>query len=76
MEEKKTYSTVKIRKRSWYAWILWLLWVVWLVFWAEVSVGSWKEWEPRAFVIALVIFSVSFVLGVLIWLWNYLKFKK
>jgi len=75
MEEKKIYSTLKIRKRPWYIWLLRFLWLVWLVFWAEVSIGSRQEMEPRAFTIALVIFLVSLVLGVLIWLIGYLKLK-
>lgn len=76
MDEKKIHSTFKIRKRPWYAWLLWFLWLVWIIFWAEVSIGSWKETEPRALTIAIVIFAVSFLVGALIWLKGYLKSRK
>jgi len=76
MEKKKMLSTFKIRKRPWYAWLTWFLWLAWIIFWAEVSIGSWKETEPRAFAIAIVIFAVSFLAGVLIWLRGYLKSRK
>jgi len=76
MEEKKIYSTIKIRKRPWYAWLLWFLWLIWIIFWAEVSIGFWKETEPRAFIIAGVIFSVSLLVGALLWLKGYLKSRR
>ncbi|MFB0564525.1 MAG: hypothetical protein ACETWK_02465 [Candidatus Aminicenantaceae bacterium] len=76
MEDKKIYSTVKIRKRRWYTWILWFLWLAWVFFWAEGSLGSWKEMESRASVISLLIFSVSLCLGVLVWLMNCIRSKK
>jgi hypothetical protein len=76
MDEKKIYATLQIRKRPWYAWLLRFLWLVWIIFWAEVSIGSWKETEPRAFAIAVVILAVSFLTGVLIWLRGYLKSRR
>jgi hypothetical protein len=76
MDEKKLHSTLKIRKRPWYAWLLWFIWLVWIIFWAEVSIGSWKEAEPRAFTIAIVVFAASLLGGVLLWLKGYFKSKK
>ena len=73
---KNTYWTFKIRKQPWYGWLLRIVWLTWLVFWAEVAVGSWKETEPRAFTISLIVFLVSLFLGFLLWLWGYRKFKK
>ena len=76
MAEKRKFLVVKIRKRTWFIWGLRVIWVLWLLFWAEVSVGSWKELERRAFVISLVILLVSLVVGSFLWLWGYLRFKK
>lgn len=68
MKTSESQFFLKIRKRPWYIWLIRLIWLVWLVFWAEVSIGSWKEFETRAFVIALGIFLISLLLGILIWL--------
>lgn len=57
-------------------WLLRLLWFIWLAFWAEVSIGSLKETEPRAFSIALIIFLLSLTVGVFIWIWSNSKAKK
>jgi len=76
MTEKGKFLVVKIRKSTWLIWGLRVIWILWLLFWAEVSVGSWKELEQRAFVISLVILLVSLFVGSLLWLWGYLKHKK
>jgi hypothetical protein len=76
MAEKGKFLVVKIRKSTWLIWGLRVIWILWLLFWAEVSVGSWKELERRAFVISLVILLVSLVVGSFLWLWGYLKHKK
>ena len=76
MAEKGKFLVVKIRKSPWFIWGLRAFWVLWLLFWAEVSVGSWKELERRAFVISLVILLVSLVVGSLLWLWGYIRLKK
>jgi len=68
MKTSESHFFLKIRKRPWYIWLIRLIWLAWLVFWAEVSIGAWKEFEARAFVIALGIFLISLFLGILIWL--------
>ena len=76
MAEKGKFLVVKIRKSTWLIWGLRVIWILWLLFWAEFTVGSWKELERRAFVIALVIFSVSLFSGLFLSLWGYIKHKK
>lgn len=76
MAEKGKFLVVKIRKSTWLIWVLRAIWFLWLLFWAEVTVGSWKELERRAFVISLVILLVSLFVGSLLWLWGYIRFKK
>lgn len=76
MVERSPYSVLRIRKRAWYIWLLRVLWLVWLVFWADVAIGSWKEMEQRALFISLAVFLVSLILGFLLWLWGYMRFKK
>jgi len=76
MAEKGKFLVVRIRKSPWSIWGLRAIWVLWLLFWAEVTVGSWKELEQRAFVISLIIFSVSLFSGLFLWLWRYIRFKK
>ncbi len=76
MAEKRKFLVVKIRKSTWFIWGLRVIWVLWLLFWAEVSVGSWKELERRAFVISLAILLVSLAVGSFLWLWGYIRFKK
>lgn len=76
MVYKGKYTVFKIRSSPWSIWVLRVIWFLWLLFWAEFTIGSWKELEQRAFVISLIIFLVSLFLGLLLWLWGYLKFKK
>jgi hypothetical protein len=76
MWDKSVYSVLKIRKRAWYVWLWRIAWLIWLVVWAEVSIGSLKELEQTAFKISLNIFLVSLGLGLLLWLWGSIKFKK
>ncbi len=76
MAEKGKFLVVKIRKSTWLIWGLRVIWVLWLLFWAEFTIGSWKELEQKAFVISLVILLVSLVLGSFLWLWRYKRFKK
>jgi hypothetical protein len=76
MAEKGKFLVVKIRKSTRLIWVLRAIWFLWLLFWAEVTVGSWKELEQRTFVISLIIFSVSLFSGFFLWLWGYLRFKK
>ncbi|TES85233.1 MAG: hypothetical protein E3J89_04925 [Candidatus Aminicenantes bacterium] len=76
MAEKGKFLVVKIRKSTWLIWGLRVIWIFWLLFWAEFTVGSWKELERRAFVISLVILLVSLFVGSLLWLWGYIRFKK
>lgn len=67
MDKEKSYMNFRIRKRPWYVWPIRIVWVVWLLVWAEVAIGSWQEMENRAFIISLVIFLASFVIGFLNW---------
>ncbi len=76
MADKGKYTVLKIRKSPWLIWVLRAIWFLWLLFWAEVTVGSWKELEQRAFVVSLIVFLVSLILGILLWLWGYIRFKK
>ncbi len=76
MWDKSVYSVLKIRKRDWYVWLWRIAWFLWIVFWAEVGIGSLKELEQKAFKISWTIFLVSLGLGILLWLWGYIKFKK
>jgi len=59
---------LQIRKKLWYIWIFRIVWIAWLALWAEFAIGSWKEIERRAFAISLVVFAVSFLLGIAFWL--------
>jgi len=68
MKEKNVYHVLKFRKKPFYVWLLRLVWVVWLVIWAEIALGSKAELEPRAFIISLVIFLLSLLAGLLLWL--------
>jgi hypothetical protein len=76
MAEKEKFLVVKIRKSTWFIWAMRVIWVLWLLFWAEFMVGSWKEFERRAFVISLVVLLLSLAVGSFLWLWGYLKHKK
>jgi hypothetical protein len=76
MAEKGKFLVVKIRKSTWLIWVLRAIWFLWLLFWAEVTAGSWKELEQRAFVISLIILLASLVIGSLLWFWGYLRLKK
>lgn len=76
MTDRNTFIELKIRKRSWFIWVLRAMWLIWVLFWLETTVGSWKEIETQAFVISLIIFLVSLIAGILLWLWGYLRFKK
>ena len=67
MDKKNKFAVIKIRKRPFYIWILRLIWLAWLFFWFEIAVGSKQELEPRAFIIALVIFLVSLLIGLFFW---------
>lgn len=55
-------------KLPWTIWALRIVWLIWLAFWAEVTIGSWKELEKRAFTISLVVFVVSLLVGLVLWL--------
>jgi hypothetical protein len=76
MEAKDSHRFLKIRKKPWYIWLLRLVWLTWIVFWAEVAWGSWKELEPRASFIALGILVFSLIVGILLWVWGYRRFRK
>ncbi len=76
MEAKDSHHFLKIRKKPWYIWLLRLVWLAWIVFWAEVAWGSWKELEPRASFIALGILVFSLIVGILLWVWGYRRFRK
>ncbi|MFC2164151.1 hypothetical protein ACFLT2_04040 [Acidobacteriota bacterium] len=67
MSTKENFRNLRIRKCPWYVWILRLVWVVWLIFWAEVAVGSWKEFEQRALIISSIVFILSFLAGFILW---------
>ena len=73
MNQKNNYIVFNIRKRPYYIWLLRTVCVLWLLFWADVSVGSWKELEYRAFYISLVVFLISLTIGFLIWFRGYLR---
>ncbi|MFQ6108959.1 MAG: hypothetical protein ACE5L7_05345 [Candidatus Aminicenantales bacterium] len=70
------YVFLKIRKRPWYVWVLRFFWLLWVILWGDVALGSWRELEPRAFIIALLVFLISLVGGFLIWLWGIIRFRK
>lgn len=76
MKTKSSVWSIKIRKRSWYVWMWRIVWLIWLIFWADVTLGSWQEMEPRAFTISLAIFFFSLFLGLVLWLIGYLRYKK
>lgn len=76
MKTEDSYIILKIRKRPWYVWFLRFVWLVWVAFWGDVASGSWKELEHRAFVISLGVFLISLILGFLLWLWGYMKYRK
>ncbi len=76
MWDESVYSVLKIRKRAWYVWLWRVAWFIWLVVWAEVAKGSLMELEQKAFKISWTIFLVSLGLGILLWFWGYIKFKK
>ncbi len=76
MADKETFMVFRIRNRPWYIWTMRVIWLLWILFWAEVMIGSGKESESRAFVISLIVFFVSLIAGILLWIWGYLKFKK
>jgi hypothetical protein len=76
MKNNNPHWIFKIRKRPFYIWLLRFLWVLWLVFWAEVALGSKAELEPKAFVISLVIFFISLLIGIVLWLLGIKRFKK
>jgi protein-S-isoprenylcysteine O-methyltransferase Ste14 len=76
METKDMYHSLKIRKKPWYTWLLRLIWLAWVIFWLEVALGSWKEVEPRAAIISVVILVVSLAIGILLWSWGRLKPKE
>ena len=74
--ENKNYINIRIRKRPWYVWLMRVIWILWLLFWLEVTIGSWKEMEYRAFYISLVILVTSFIIGLLLWLIGHSKKSK
>ena len=76
MGDESVYSVLKIRKRAWYVWLWRIAWIIWLVVWAEVAMGSLREFEQKAFNISRTIFLVSLGLGIVLWLWGSIKFKK
>ncbi|MFW6136620.1 MAG: hypothetical protein ACOC5U_00945 [Candidatus Aminicenantaceae bacterium] len=76
MKDNSLYWVFRIRKRPVYIWLLRIVWVIWLVFWAEAALGSKAELEPKAFSISLVIFIVSLLAGVVLWLIGRSKFNK
>ncbi len=75
MKNNNLYHTLKIRKKPFYIWILRIIWLVWLIFWAEVALGSKAELEPRAFAISLIVFFISLLAGLILWLVGLKKFK-
>ena len=76
MAEKEKFIVVKIRRSPWSVWGLRVIWILWLLFWTEITIGSWKELEQRAFVVSLIILLVSLFSGFFLWFWGYIKFKK
>ena len=76
MGDESVYSVLKIRKRAWYVWLWRISWIIWLVVWAEVAKGSLMEFEQKALKISWTIFLVSLGLGLVLWLWGSIKFKK
>ncbi len=76
MKEKNRYWILKIRKRPFHIWVLRIAWIIWLIFWAEVALGSKAELEPRAFVISLSVFLISFFAGLVLWRVGLKKFKR
>jgi hypothetical protein len=76
MGDESVYSVLKIRKRAWYVWLWRIAWIIWLVVWAEVAKGSLMEFEQKALKISSTIFLVSLGLGLVLWLWGSIKFKK
>jgi hypothetical protein len=76
MKKNNSYLNLKIRKRAWHIWFLWLLWTIWILFWVDVTLGSLKEFENRAFIISLVITIISIISGVILWYLGYKKSKK
>lgn len=73
---KDAYCILKIRKRPFYIWVLRAAWFIWLIFWAEVALGSRAELEPRALTISLVIFLLSLLAGLVLWIIGLTKFQR
>ena len=76
MKTAEERAFVRIRKRPWYMWFFRLVWLLWLIFWVDMALGSWKEFEYRAFAIALGVFLASLGLGLLLWLLGYRKGRR
>jgi len=76
MKKEDSYLTIRIRKRPWYAWLFWIGWLLFVLFWLEVAVGSFKEYEYRAFYISLAVFLITLIDGILIWLWGIIKRRR
>lgn len=73
MRRNSTFHSLRIRRRPFHAWILWLAWVLWIGFWLEVTIGSYRESEPRAYAIGLVVLLVSLLAGFHVWLIGHLR---
>lgn len=58
---------------TWTIWIFRIFWLGWLAFCAEAALGSWKELERRAFIISLIIFVISLLVGLGLWLRSWSK---
>jgi hypothetical protein len=75
MSGNTSFHFLRARKRPLYAWILWLVWILWIGFWLEVTIGSYRESEPRAYAIGLVVLLVSLLAGFHVWLVGHLRHR-
>lgn len=63
MTKKDEYISIKIKKRLWWQWTLIALLVIWILFWLDIIIGSFKEMEPRAAWIGIIILTTSIALA-------------
>lgn len=61
------FHTIKVPKRSWYEWVLWALWLGVLVFLLQNAIASGTELARQAATIFWIMFGVTLVGGVVVW---------
>ena len=62
MAKKDEYMNIRIKKRPWWQWTLMALLIIWVIFWLDIIIGSFKEIEPRAAWIGIIVLIISIAL--------------